>query len=98
MPEPPLPSVNSDNFTLLFLNEFATGGLLFWKNNTSTVGIGLQFTYRRTLNEQIKAAGGLSFVQSVPSWQVDAGYSVHSGILAELGVQVSPLIKRFLAS
>ena len=71
-------------------NEYAAGTLLFWENNTSTVGVGLQQMYRRALNPRFNVLAGLSAIRSIPDWHIDAGFSSHSVLLTELGVQMSP--------
>ncbi len=71
-------------------NEFATGGLFFWENNLNTIGVGLRHSYQRTLTDRLRLVTALSFIQSIPDWQIDAGYSTQSGLMAEVGAGVSP--------
>ncbi len=75
-------------------NEFATGALFFWENNLSTVGVGLRHSYQRTLTDRFRLVTALSFVQSIPDWQIDAGYSTQSGLIAEVGAAVSPFAEQ----
>ena len=75
-------------------NEFATGGLFFWENNISTIGVGLRHSYQRTLTDRLRLVTALSFIQSIPDWQIDAGYSTQSGLVAEVGAAVSPFSER----